>query len=64
MDQMDRIAGVTSRVNEVDAAEQENKRRRGSALTGLVGAGIGAYAGGADGAAIGRGIGSSFGGMF
>ncbi len=60
MGRMDRQAGLERQANEVNAAERENRRRRGSALTGLVGAGIGAAFGGPAGAAIGRGIGSSF----
>jgi hypothetical protein len=60
MGRMDRQAGLERQANEVNAAERESRRRRGSALTGLVGAGIGAAFGGTTGAAIGRGIGSSF----
>lgn len=55
----DRIAGFNNKDAEIGAAEAEQRRRRGSAVGGLVGAGIGALAGGGAGAQVGYGIGSS-----
>lgn len=60
----DRIAGINNRGAEISSAEDEQRRRRGAGMMGLIGAGIGAAVApagsGATGAMIGSQAGSAF----